>query len=287
MTDPFAIAIPVFLVLIVSEALLARWRARHRYEMRDAAASLTMGAGHGALSLLLEGATFAFYLAVYEHRLLEIGSGPLAWLACFVAIDLTFYGFHRASHEIRFLWASHVSHHSSQEFNFTTALRQSWTGPFVRALFYWPVPLLGFHPLMILTMGSITLAFGFWTHTRHVERVGWLEHVLVTPSHHRVHHGSDPQYLDRNYGGILIIWDKLFGTFEPERAPVTYGLTRNIHTYNPIRIAFHEWVDLIRDVARARTVRSVLGYLLARPGWAPEGRGITAVDLRRAAIGRP
>lgn len=284
MTDPIYYAVPAFLVLIVIEAVVGGWRGRHRYEMRDAAASMTMFAGNAAVVTALKGFDYAFFSAFYEYRLVEIGFTPAGWLACFVAIDFVFYWFHRASHEVRLFWATHVPHHSSEEFNFTTALRQSWTAPFARMLFYWPLPLLGIHPVMLLTAGTFLTIYGFWTHTRQIGHLGILEAVLVTPSHHRVHHGSNPEYLDRNYANLLIVWDKLFGTFEPERATVRFGLTKNIHTYNPIRIAFHEWFDMIRDAAHARRPGDALGYLLRPPGWRPDRHGSAARELDAGAL---
>jgi sterol desaturase/sphingolipid hydroxylase (fatty acid hydroxylase superfamily) len=150
--------------------------------------------------------------------------------------------------------------------------------------FYAPLPLLGFDPLLIVTVHSINLLYQFWIHTELVDRLGPLEWVLNTPSHHRVHHGANPRYLDRNYGGILIVWDRLFGTFEPEGETVRFGLTKNIATFHPLRIAFHEWVAIARDVAGARTIAELAGFLLAPPGWRPGGAGGTARELRRAAV---
>ena len=243
MSDPIYFAVPIFLLLIVAEAMLGR-HGRYPYEMRDAAASMAMFAGNAALVTWLTAFDYAVFAAFYERRLFEIAFTPAGWLACIVAIDFTFYWYHRAGHEVRFFWAAHVNHHSSQQFNLTTALRQSWTAPFTRLLFYWPLPLLGFHPVMLMTGMSLCTIYGFWTHTRWIDRLGIFEEVLVTPSHHRVHHGANPEYLDRNYANMFIVWDRVFGTFERERSPVHFGLTKNIHTYNPLRIAFHEWVDI-------------------------------------------
>ena len=282
MRDPIHYAVAAFFVLIVIEALAANWRGRFRYEMRDATASMTIFAGNAVLVTALKGFEYAYFSAFYEYRLFEIGFTPAGWLACIVAIDFFYYWYHRASHEIRFFWAAHVPHHSSEEYNLTTALRQSWTAPFTRLLFYWPLPVLGIHPAMSLTAGAFLTIYGFWTHTRQIGRLGLLEEVLVTPSHHRVHHGSNPEYLDRNYGNLLIGWDKLFGTFEPERAAVRFGLTKNIHTHNVIRINFHEWVDMIRDAAGARRPGDTLGYLLRGPGWRPEALGPGALEESRA-----
>jgi len=187
----------------------------------------------------------------------------------FFADEFSYYWFHRTSHECRLFWASHVVHHSSQRYNLSTAVRQSWTSTFISWIFWMWLPLIGFQPLMVLTMQAISLLYQFWIHTQLVEDLGPLEFIFNSPSHHRVHHGANARYIDRNHGGTLIIWDRLFGTFEPEDAQdrPLYGLTKNIQTYNPVRIAFHEWVDLCRDVRSAPGWRNKLRYVFGRPGW--------------------
>lgn len=184
------------------------------------------------------------------------------------------------SHEVRFLWAAHVNHHSRRKYNLSTALRQPWTTPFTAFWFWTPMPLLGFEPAMILTVQAISLLYQFWIHTETVDRLGALETVFKTPSHHRVHHAKNVRYLDRNHGGILIIWDRLFGTFAEEREPPVYGLTKDIETYNLFDIAFHEWRPLWRDVRSANPWRVRLAYLLKPPGWSPDGSTKTADQLR-------
>jgi sterol desaturase/sphingolipid hydroxylase (fatty acid hydroxylase superfamily) len=247
----------------------------------DTWSSLAMGVGNVLVGAAVGGATFALYFWLYQHRLFEIGTGVWAWVLLFFAEDFTYYWWHRASHEVRLLWAAHENHHSSQYFNYSTALRQSYTTPFTVPLFYWWLPLVGFHPLMVLTQISVSLIYQFWIHTELVGRLPrWFEAVFNTPSHHRVHHGANVEYLDRNHAGILIVWDRLFGTFEPERARVRYGLTKNIHTWNPLRIAFHEWGAMLRDAWRADGWRARLGFLLAPPGWSPDGSTLTANELR-------
>jgi len=273
-------AIPAFFGLMLVEAFVTWRRGMDAYEGRDTAASLSMGVGNLVIALGTRGLTFGFMLFLYEHRIVELGTGIAVWVALFLAEDLTYYWFHRGSHEVRFLWAAHVNHHSSERYNLSTALRQSWTTPFTTLLFYWWLPLAGFHPVMIATMTSISLLYQFWIHTETIDRLGAFEQAFNTPSHHRVHHGSNVEYLDRNHGGILIVWDRLFGSFEPERAPVRYGLTKNLETFNPLRIAFHEWAALARDVWNAASWRDRLGYLFQAPGWRPDGAGQTARNLR-------
>ena len=282
------LAVPVFLALIALEA--GRFRALRRegrgdllgYERRDTAASLWMGVGNVVVAALVHGGVLALYFLAYEHRLFELGTGPWAWVALFFAEDLTYYAFHRSSHEVRWLWAAHENHHSSERYNLSTALRQSWTTPFTTVPFYVWLPLVGFHPLMVQTQVGISLLYQFWIHTELIGRMGPLERVFNTPSHHRVHHGANVEYLDRNHGGILIVWDRLFGTFEPERAPVRYGLTKNIRTFSPWRIAFHEWAAMLRQLRDARSLRDAAGYLFAPPGWSPDGSSLTAGQLRAA-----
>jgi sterol desaturase/sphingolipid hydroxylase (fatty acid hydroxylase superfamily) len=243
-----------------------------------------MGFGNLIASSVARFGTVAFYGVLYTHRFFEIGAGPLAWLLLVFAEDFTYYAWHRASHEVRFMWAAHENHHSSEAFNLSTALRQSWTTPLTIPLFYFWLPLLGFSPVMILTQISFSLIYQYWIHTELIGRLGPLEWILNTPSHHRVHHGSNVEYLDRNHAGIFIIWDRLFGTFEPERARVAYGLTKNIGTFRPMTIAFHEWAALGRDVRRARTFRDRVGYVFRPPGWSPDGSTLTANQMRARVV---
>jgi len=284
-------AIPAFVVLMLVEAGLDRQRrqgavpagaATRGYEPRDTAASLAMGLGNRIIMVLAHAVTIGAFFWLYEHRSLTLGSAWWVWVLLFFVEDFTYYWFHRASHEVRFLWAAHENHHSSERYNLSTALRQSWTTPFTELLFYWPLPLLGFHPTMLLTQKAISLLYQFWIHTEHIDRLGVTERLFNTPSNHRVHHGSNLEYLDRNHGGILIVWDRLFGTYEPERARVRYDLTKRLESFNPLAIAFHEWTALARDVRRADSWRARLGYVFAPPGWSPDGATLTARQLRAA-----
>lgn len=279
-------AVPAFLVLLVLEALLTTRLPRGEtpvrgYELRDTAASLSMGVGNVVIAAAVKAAIYAFYLGLYELRLFDWEQGLAYWLAIVIAEDACYYAFHRAHHEVRFLWAAHENHHSSRYYNLSTALRQSWTTPFTGILFWAPLPLLGFHPTAILVAQSISLIYQFWIHTELIGRLGPLEWIMNTPSHHRVHHGANVEYLDRNYAGIFIIWDRLFGSFTPERTPVDYGLTKNIHTFNPVRIAFHDWVAMFRSVAHAGNWRDALGFVFRRPGWSPDGSTLTAPEMQR------
>jgi len=282
-----ALAVPAFILLMVFEALLCRAHPdpRHRgYEARDTAASLAMGIGNVAMSALCKVAAAALAFGIYQYRLFDIGTGWLAWVVLIPLEDFTYYWFHRLSHEVRLLWAAHVNHHSSRHYNLSTALRQSWTTPLTGPWFWFPLAFIGFHPAMILTAQAISLIYQFWIHTERIGRLGPLEWVMNTPSHHRVHHGRNVEYLDRNYAGIFIVWDRLFGTFEPEGAPVDYGITKNLDTFDPRVIAFHEWIAMFRDAWHAPRLRDALRYLVLPPGWSPDGSSHTARELQRLSL---
>ncbi len=213
----------------------------------------------------------------------DLGTGPLALVGATFAWDFIYYWNHRFMHESRYMWAIHVVHHSSQRYNLSTALRQPVADAFGTFLPYSVLCLLGFRPEVIASARGINLLYQYWIHTDTIRRLGAAEDVLNTPSHHRVHHGMNQQYLDRNHGSILIVWDKMFGTFEPERDPVVYGLTKNIGTYNPARIATHEHADMLRDVARSTTWRDRLSFVVRSPGWAYDRH--KERDLSPAGVG--
>jgi len=262
------LAIPGFLILLVLEFWWLRGRQGVQgYGGRDTAASLTMGVGNVLIAALTGLITLGISFAVYDQRLLTIPmTAWWAWVVLIVTEDFCYYLFHRFSHRVRLGWAAHVNHHSSRYYNLSTALRQSWTTPFYGFAFYLPLAWLGFHPLAIVVAHSINLIYQFWIHTEAVGRLGPLEWILNTPSHHRVHHGINPRYIDRNYGGIFIIWDRLFGTFEPEREAPRYGLTTQLTTFNPLRIAFHEWAAIGRDLRAARSCGTVFRAMFSPPG---------------------
>jgi sterol desaturase/sphingolipid hydroxylase (fatty acid hydroxylase superfamily) len=273
------LAIPFFVGAVALEAWILRRQGRPIADWSDAFASLTAGAGSLVVGAFWKVALVAIYYALYAATPLRLGDGPLVWLAAFVADDLAYYWFHRVHHEVRFFWAAHVTHHSSRQYNLATALRQSWV-PMTSLPFYAPLALLGFDPVMLATVHGLNLLYQFWIHTETIDRLGPLEAVLNTPSHHRVHHASNVQYLDRNYGGILIVWDRLFGTFEPEVEAPVYGLTKNIATRNPFAIAFHEYVAIACDLARRNPLAVRLALAFQPPGWSADGSTQTARELR-------
>ena len=242
------------------------------YERRDTAASLAALAGSVILNELVWAKPLgAIDRFAFRHRRANVGragKGVVGFAAAMVTWDFLYYWEHRLMHEVRVMWAHHVTHHSSERYNLSTALRQPWSSPVSHWVFL-PMPLLGFSPAMTRKAAELNLLYQYWIHTEAVDQLRpKLERVLNTPSHHRVHHGANPQYIDKNYGGILIVWDKLFGTFEPEVRKVKYGLTKNIKTFNPIKIGYHEFADLARDVGAARSWRERLGYVFRSPGWA-------------------
>jgi len=268
--DLIHLAIPAFILLLVLEVVADAYMRRDLYQVKDTAASLTMGLGNVFIGLVAKGMVLAIFTFVHKFAIFKIGYTWWAWALIFFADDFSYYWFHRVSHECRFFWASHVVHHSSQRYNLGTALRQTWTGTLMSWIFWLWLPLMGFPPLMILTMQAVSLLYQFWIHTEIVRHMGPLEAVMNTPSHHRVHHGVNEKYLDRNHAGILIIWDRLFGTYEPEVEKPVYGLTKNINTYNPFRIAFQEWLDIWHDARTAPTWRLKMRYVFGKPGWKEE-----------------
>jgi sterol desaturase/sphingolipid hydroxylase (fatty acid hydroxylase superfamily) len=282
-----------YAAMIALEATLARVGAvRARYAPADTFASIGMGVGNVVMNLAMAGVVAAGLGAAYAHRRFEIpASSAWSWAALFVLDDFTYYWFHRVSHECRFWWAAHVNHHSSQHYNLSTAVRQSWTSLAVGTWMPWiPLALLGFPPQMILAQQGFNLFYQFWIHTESIGRMpAWFEFLFNTPSNHRVHHASNPRYLDRNYAGILMVWDRLFGTFAGERVddPPSYGIVKNIHTFNPLRIAFHEWIAIARDLGRSRSLREALGVAFGPPGWRADGTGLTSANIRAAWARRP
>ena len=260
------IAIPFFLITVLFEYFFLKGRPNVvGHTLKDTVASLSMGIGFLGWDFLVKGFTLAAYAAAYQFRLFEMGDSLLSYFCLFIALDFCFYWYHRTHHEVRILWAAHVNHHSSQHYNLSTALRQSWTSVFSHWVFMLPLAFAGWRPDQILLMGLLNLIYQYWIHTESIDRMGILEWVLMTPSHHRVHHGSNAHYLDKNYGGLLIVWDRMFGTFQEEDEKVQYGLTKNITSFNPIVIAYHEHAAIIRDMWNAKDWREALRAFFASP----------------------
>ncbi len=279
------ISVPVYAVFILSEILLSNWQQKKYYSFKGVVQNIYLSLLNGGLDLLLRG---FFYLTVlsfcYEYRLFNLTTGFFYWFFLFILEDLAFYIEHRVDHFCRVFWAVHVTHHSSEEFNLTTGFRSSVFQPVYRFIYFIPLVFIGFRPIDIVLMYSITQTYGILVHTQYIKKMpAWFEAILVSPSHHRVHHGSNLEYLDKNMGMCLIIWDKLFGTFqkELEQVPVQYGLTKKLsRAYHPTHIVFHEWEDLTRDLRRTNKFSQKLKYLFMPPGWSHDGSTKTAKALR-------
>ncbi len=268
MRDPILVAVPVFFVTMAIEAWLLR-RQHRGYVAADTATSLACGVGNLVVKAMTKGTIFALFSWFYAHRIANLGAGVAGLIALPFAEDFCFYVYHRTSHEIRLFWANHVAHHSSESYTLATALRQSWTAPFIATWFWTPLPLLGFRPEHVLLMSAISLLYQYGLHTETVDRLGPIEWVMNTPSHHRVHHGSNPQYIDRNHAGIFILWDRLFGTFEPEVEKPVYGITTPVGSHNPVVVQFDEFIAIARDVFRARSLREAIHAIVRNPGDVP------------------
>jgi len=277
-------AIPGFVALIIIELVASAIMKRDQYEVKDELSSISLGLGNVIIGL---GTKIVFLMILdflYQYRLFEIEATWWSWLFLIFADDFSYYWFHRISHTSRYFWASHFVHHSSQRYNLSTALRQTWTGDLSGAFVFWLwLPLLGYSPVMVMSMQAISLIYQFWIHTELINRFPrWFEFIFNTPSHHRVHHGSDIKYLDRNHAGILIIWDRLFGTFTEEQETPTYGLTSNVNTFNPAKVAVHEWRSIWLDITQPNlTFAQRWHYLFAPPGWSHDGSRQTSQELQK------
>jgi len=279
--NPVTYAVPFFVLSILVELAALKWLDHDDnvtgYALEDARTSITMGIGSIFFLTVFKVGTFFVYSAISTHL------APLHlptdtwwyWVLLIVGLDLAYYGNHRFVHRVNIGWAAHQAHHSSEYMNFATALRQKWN-PWFEFFFWLPLPFLGFAPWTLYVAFSINLVYQFFVHTETIDRLPRpVELVFNTPSHHRVHHGSDPEYLDRNYAGILIVWDRLFGTFQPERQRPTYGLTKPVETFNLITLEYGDYAAIARNVRRATSWRERLGYVFGPPGWAPARRDET------------
>ncbi|MEO0465790.1 MAG: sterol desaturase family protein [Pseudomonadota bacterium] len=286
--SPVIFAIPAFAILLVIEWVTVKTGyARGRYETADALTSIAMGLGNTVVNLVTGAASLWIMMLVWPYRLIEI---PVTWWSfalVFVLYDLVYYWKHRFAHRMRWFWMEHVTHHSSTHYNLSTASRQPWFGPFTGLIAVgWVLVLMGFHPAFIFFVGGLNLVYQYWIHTEVIDRMpGWFEAVMNTPSHHRVHHATNPRYLDRNYAGVFIVWDKMFGTFEAENRyePCTYGIVKPVGSYNPIVVAFHEFVALLSDCAHDG-IRPLTWWQRAinPPGWSPDGLHNRSEDIRSA-----
>lgn len=276
--NPVTYAAPFFVLAILVELAALRWLDHDDnatgYALKDARTSISMGVLSLVFLTAFKVLTFFGFVAVYAY----VAPFHLPtdtwwyWVLVVLGVDLGYYWHHRFSHRVRLAWAGHQAHHSSEFMNFGTALRQKWN-PWFEFFFWLPLPLLGFAPWTLYVAFGLNLVYQFFVHTELVGRLPRpVEYVMNTPSHHRVHHGSDPEYLDRNYGGILIVWDRLFGSFAQERHRPRYGLTKQVDTYNLLRLQYGDYVEIVRDIRSTPRLRDKLGYLFGPPGWTPADR---------------
>lgn len=278
------LAIPVFFLFIGIELLIDRLRKTNYYRFNDAISNLSLGVGSQVSGVFLKLFVFIAYKYLYEHYRLTTMPGletehtgwvvVLTFMALFVGVDFFYYWFHRLAHEISVLWGSHVVHHQSEEYNLTVALRQAWLQGAFSWVFYLPLAIMGFEPVMFLTVGAFQTLYQFWIHTKAIGKTpAWFEYVFNTPSHHRVHHGVNPKYIDRNHGGTFIIFDRMFGTFQDEEEEVVYGITGQPKSWNPLWLNFEYWGGLFKDVVKARSVLDAIKMLVLKPGWKPDYLG--------------
>jgi len=271
--DIYTVGVPVIIGLITLEAVFSAYKKFNYYRLADTGGTLGLLFGNIIVSLLSQGFIIGLYFYLYQFSVVKINNGLpswAVWILTFVAIDFVFYWYHRASHRVRILWAVHMNHHSSVEMNFSVAFRQAWFGPLSKVPFFLVLPLIGFDPSITAVAGVCSTLWGVVGHTQVIGRLGWLDSIFNTPSTHRVHHGTNPEYIDRNYGNLLIIWDRIFGTYAREKAPVRFGLVNNIDTNNPIKITFHTWAAMYKDISKAHLLTHKLAYIFGPPDWKPE-----------------
>jgi len=259
----------LFIGIICLEGFLSLRNDRHEYKIKDTLANISIAALNWIINLFLKGFIFLGLVKLQELSLFKFETSFLVYLVLFLLSDLIHYGFHYLEHKSRFFWATHSIHHSSDSYNFSIALRTAHTNTLYRSMYEIPLCILGFDAYAVVMTHSFMLLYGFFQHTELVKKLGWLEYFLNTPSHHRVHHASNEKYLDKNFGGVLIIWDKLFGTFQPEEEQPTYGLVKPIKTHNPLKIVFNEWIVMAKDVLKSKSWKERVFYIFYKPGWKP------------------
>ena len=266
--EVYAIGVPIVLTMIFIEILISNFRNQNFYKSGDTLCTIGLLSGNIIVAFAIKGMVLALHIYLYQFRVFDfVNQIPIwaLWIITFISIDLVFYVYHRMSHRIRFLWAIHLSHHSSEEMNFAVSFRQAWFGPISKIPFFMVLPLLGFDPTIVAVAGVISTLWGIVGHTQVIGKLGPLEWIFNTPSHHRVHHGSNKQYIDKNYGNLLIIWDRLFGTFEPEDEKVKFGLVNNVNTFNPVKVTFMAWMSMINDLKQKNSFIEIIKVIFGPP----------------------
>src|SRR5579871_3604560 len=280
------ISTPVYIIIIGVEILLSNYQHRKLYTWKDTAANVYLMFLNSAIDLMFRAVYLVILDYCYRYRIISFSNVFVYWFLLVIAEDFLYYWLHRFDHEIRLFWAVHVTHHSSEHMNFTVGFRSSVFQPLYRFIYFIPLAFCGFKALDIVFIHSATQIWGIFVHTELVKKMGWLEYILVTPSHHRVHHASNPKYLDKNMGMFLVIWDQLFGTFQPELPdeeyqPKKYGLTKPIEKETPVTIVFHEWSNMSDDIARKDIGwKEKWMYIFGPPGWSHDGSRMTSEQLR-------
>ena len=270
--DIYAYGVPIVLLLIAAEVIYSTVNGLGLYKFRDTLAGLGLLIGNFMVGLLTKSSIFFLYVYLYQFKFITVNEllpTWAVWIVTFVMIDFVYYWYHRFSHRVRFMWAVHMNHHSSEEMNFTVSFRQAWFGPITKVPFFIVMPLIGFDPIITAVAGVASTLWGVIGHTQWIRRLGVLEYILVTPSSHRVHHGSNECYIDKNYGNLLIVWDRLFGTFAEEIEPVRFGIRENVKTFNPIKITFMFWQQMVSDFKNSKNQKERLLSFFGKPEWKP------------------
>lgn len=272
--NPVILSIPIFFVLIGAEVIYDRIKNRHLYRLNDAVTNISCGIVEQLSGVFAKVFTVAAYHFIFtQFALFEIQSAWYWWILCFLGVDFFYYWAHRMSHEVNLFWLGHVVHHQSEDYNLSVALRQSTLQKMFTFYFYFPLALLGFPTEWFVLIGAYNLLYQFWIHTEVIGRMGWFGLVFNTPSHHRVHHGRNPKYIDKNHAGTLIIWDRLFGTFQKEEETPTYGITKPANTFNPVKANLKPFSDLWQEMKKVKGVKNKLKLAFMPPGWYPEEYG--------------
>ena len=268
----YAVGAPIVIALILIESLVSSSKKLGYYKRGDSMGTIGLIIGNVIVNVLTKTSILGFYLFLYQYKLFDISSLSLSIqvISTLMVIDFIYYWFHRTSHRVRFFWGIHMNHHSSEEMNFLVSLRQAWFNPLFRVPFFFILPLIGFNPFLTFIVGAASTLWAVIQHTQTIGKLGPLEWVMVTPSAHRVHHGVNEEYLNKNFGNLFIIWDRIFGTYAEEKEAVIFGLTNNVKTFNPLRITVFSWVQFINDFKQSKSLRGKFMSFFGSPEWSPE-----------------